>query len=123
VKILVVDDEQLVRWFLERALRKWGHSVVLASTANEASERMAQERFDMLITDLRMPEGSGDTLLKTVGDASDKPSHIVVCSAFVTADMSLEFQRRGILILKKPFKLGELEDILHLCSNSETPHS
>lgn len=112
MKILVVDDEQLVRWFLERALRKWGHDVVSVSNNNDALERMETDRFDALFIDLRMPDGSGSQLLEKTGELTNCPDKIVVCSAFITGEMAQDFSRRGILTLKKPFKLAELENTL-----------
>ncbi|MDH4231582.1 MAG: response regulator, partial [Nitrospirota bacterium] len=63
MKILVVDDEQLVRWFLDRALKKSGHEVTTASNVSDAFKKLEAEKFDMLFLDLRMPEGSGTDLL------------------------------------------------------------
>lgn len=117
MKVLVVDDEQLVRWFLERALRKWGHEVISVSSALEAMTQLEGGRFDVLFTDLRMPEGNGTVLLNKVKQCHSKDMRVVVCSAFITADMVQNFERDGILTLKKPFKLAELEGTLNQCSN------
>jgi len=115
MKVLVVDDEQLVRWFLERALKKWGYEVVSVSSPRDALSQMENNSFDILITDLRMPEGNGTELLEDVRQKTDRPQNIVVCSAFITAEMSKEFKKQGIHTLKKPFKLAELEKTLGLC--------
>lgn len=117
LRILVVDDEQLVRWFLERALKKWGHEVVTASNINEALKNMGHGGFDVLFTDLRMPEGNGAELLHTLSEIASKKPKVVVCSAFITADMAREFKDKGFLTLKKPFKLSELQDAIGKCIN------
>ena len=115
MKILVVDDEQLVRWFLERALKKWGHKVVTASNIHDAMKHIDDGGFDLMFTDLRMPEGNGAELLDTMSEiASNKPK-VVVCSAFITADMAKDFNKKGILTLKKPFKLAELQEAVKQC--------
>jgi two-component system nitrogen regulation response regulator GlnG len=116
MKVLVVDDEQLVRWFLERALKKWGYDVVSVSSPKDALSQMDKTSFDILITDLRMPEGNGTELLEDVRQMTNPPQNIVVCSAFITAEMSKEFKKQGVHTLKKPFKLAELEKTLDLCS-------
>jgi two-component system nitrogen regulation response regulator GlnG len=116
MKILVVDDEQLVRWFLERALKKWGHSVVSVSNPGDALSQITSRNFDVLFTDLRMPEANGTSLVKMVRDMPDKNPTIVVCSAFITAEMAQDFKKKGILMLKKPFKLAELEYTLDCCA-------
>jgi DNA-binding NtrC family response regulator len=114
MRILVVDDEQLVRWFLERALRKMGHEVNTAASGKEAIEILSGDRYDVLFTDLRMPEENGTHLIKWLGDFAKKPK-VVVCSAYITAEMAEEMHSRGICTLKKPFKLDELESILKSC--------
>lgn len=115
MEVLIVDDEQLVRWFLERALRKWGHNVCSASNVREAIEILEQKKIDILFTDLRMPEGNGADIIKKVSELTYNPK-IVVCSAFITQEMAEDFHAQGILTLKKPFKLAELEGVLSRCS-------
>jgi DNA-binding NtrC family response regulator len=117
MKILVVDDEHLVRWFLERALKKWGHEVVSVSNVYEAMSLLRNSDFDVLFTDLRMPEGNGAQLAKQVCDLPKKNLKVVICSAFITNDMVKDFKEQGILTLKKPFKLAELEKTLMLCTD------
>jgi len=114
MKILIVDDEQLVRWFLERALRKWGHDVISASGIKEALSLLEAKKFDVVFTDLRMPEGNGAYIIDKVCELTND-TKIVVCSAFITSEMAEDFKSRGVFILKKPFKLAELENILNLC--------
>ena len=115
MKVIVVDDEQLVRWFLERALKKWGHEVVSAASGQDALALLENSNCDVLFTDLRMPEGNGAQLIKQVAGMPDKCGRIVVCSAFITAEMAKDYESKGILSLKKPFKLGELEGVLKEC--------
>ena len=114
MKILVVDDEQLVRWFMERALRKSGHEVITASNIAEAYDKLSAEDIDLLFIDLRMPEGNGLEVIKKVVN-SPKRIKIVVCSAFVTAELEDEFKDKGIHVLKKPFKLDELNSTVKSC--------
>lgn len=119
MKVLIVDDEQLVRWFLERALSKWGHEVVSVSSPSEALAQLRSKEFDVLFTDLRMPEGNGTILVKELRDNPLNRIKIVVCSAFITTDLVNEFTSKGILMLKKPFKLAELEATLKLCAEDD----
>jgi len=111
MRMLVVDDEQLVRWFLDRALSKVGHEVVIASNVSEAFEKLDAGKFDMLFVDLRMPEGNGTELIEKVATLKFKPK-VVVCSAFISSELEEEFKNKGICILKKPFKLDELNSII-----------
>lgn len=115
MKVLVVDDEQLVRWFLERALKKWGHEVESVSNSADALKRIGGETFDVLFTDLRMPGGNGALLVKAVSEMPQRPKKIVVCSAYISQDMADNFKELGIITLKKPFKLAELEATIKSC--------
>ena len=114
MKVLVVDDEQLVRWFLDRALKKSGHEVVTLSNIAEAAERLKTDTIDLLFLDLRMPEGSGVELIRQLDLAAKRPK-IIVCSAFITLELEDEFKAKGICTLKKPFKLDELNETLKKC--------
>jgi|Deesub1362A_J573_1020465.scaffolds.fasta_scaffold01496_7 CheY-like chemotaxis protein len=113
--ILVVDDEQLVRWFLHRALTKWGHKVVAVSSAREALQALQKDNFDVVFTDLRMPEENGTTLLQKLGDLPKGAPKVVVCSAYITEEMAEGFRRQGMGVLKKPFRMRELQEVLSRC--------
>lgn len=113
MNILIVDDEQLVRWFLERALTRWGHNVLSVSSSKDAVSALAREDFDLMFTDLRMPEENGTTLITKVNNLPKKKMpQIVICSAYITTDLAESFRLEGIKVLRKPFRLEELEGIL-----------
>jgi len=114
MNVLVVDDEQLVRWFLDRALKKSGHDVVTASNIAEAAEKLRTGKIDLLFVDLRMSEGGGVELIRQLENAQQRPK-IIVCSAFITSELEDEFRAKGICTLKKPFKLDELNETLKQC--------
>ncbi len=116
MNILVVDDEQLVRWFLERALKRKGHKVNVVSSVSEALERIEKESFDLVITDLRMPEANGTILIEKLCEMSNQPK-IIVCSAYITPELDSEYNKRGITTLKKPFKLHELDSAIEKLNN------
>ena len=114
MNVLVVDDEQLVRWFLDRALKKSGHDVITASSIAEAAEKLRTGKIDLLFVDLRMPEGGGVELIRQLEIAQQRPK-IIVCSAYITSELEDEFRSKGIWTLRKPFKLDELNDTLKKC--------
>ena len=114
MKILVVDDEQLVRWFLDRAFRKSGHEVITASNISEAYGKLDREKVDILFLDLRMPDGNGRELIDKIAGLTLKPK-VIVCSAFITPEQEEEFRNKGICILKKPFTLDELNRVVQQC--------
>ena len=114
MKILVVDDEQLVRWFLDRALKKSGHEVITAPNISEAYDKLNKEKVDILFVDLRMPDGNGKELIDKTANLALKPK-VVVCSAFITSELEEEFKNKGICTLKKPFTLDELNKVVQQC--------
>ncbi len=111
MKILIVDDEQLVRWFMERALIKKGFEVKSASSVQSALEILEKEDFDIVFTDLKMPEENGAILVDKLREMPHRPA-IVVCSAYITSETDQQFRKMEVHTLKKPFKLKELEVIL-----------
>ena len=96
MKVLVVDDEQLVRWFLERALKRWGHEVTSVSNINEAVHIAEREEFDIVFTDLKMPEGDGSILVDKLCAMTNRPE-IVVCSAYITPDLDRDLDRKSVV--------------------------
>ena len=63
--MLIVDDEEPVRRFVERVLREAGYETVMAADGTEAVEAAhAQKGFDILVTDLMMPQMTGDELAR-----------------------------------------------------------
>ena len=63
LSILVADDEDSIRSLVQHLLGSQGHSVVVVSNAREAFEQMKQRQFDLVITDVLMPDGDGIDLI------------------------------------------------------------
>ncbi len=114
MKILVVDDEELVRWFLDRTFRKRGHEVITAENVEDATVKLSSEAIDVLLVDLRMPGGNGAELIGKADIRGEKPK-IIVCSAFVTATLEEELRQKGACILRKPVTLDELNEAVQIC--------
>jgi CheY-like chemotaxis protein len=67
VSVLVVDDEELVRKFVERVMREAGYQTATAADGPEALEVAARlETFDILVTDVMMPQMTGDELARQI---------------------------------------------------------
>jgi DNA-binding NtrC family response regulator len=105
--ILVVDDEQLIRWSLNERLSRDGYRVVEAATAAEALQRHA-EGVDLVLLDLKLPDGDGLTVLKRVKEA-DSDTLVILLTAYSTVDSAVEAMRHGAFhYANKPFNLDEL---------------
>jgi DNA-binding response OmpR family regulator len=112
--ILVVDDEPAIRRALERALKRWGHTVHLATTGEAGIEVLDTQPVDLVLMDLRMPGMSGQTLFHSI--AARWP-HLVERVIVMTGDLEAEdhfewLKHNRLPILMKPFELAQLEAML-----------
>ncbi len=108
MRVLVADDEPNVRFAVERALRRAGIDVALASTARQAIDLLREQSFDAVICDVKMPGGDGTALVEWLG--SHHPSvPVLIQSAFITEELERTYGRHpGILLLPKPVDLDVL---------------
>jgi len=106
--ILVIDDEELIRWSLEQVLASDGHRVALAADGAEALARMGEAVPDLCLLDLKLPDCDGLQLLPRLhGLAPDLP--VVVMTAYGSAEIEREARRIGAVdFLRKPVDPGEL---------------
>ena len=111
-KILVADDESLMRLFIAETLRRQGKEVVLAENGAIAIQRLQEESFDFVLTDVKMPLKSGLDVLKTA--KSLYPSCIVVLmTAHGTIESAIESMQLGAFnYLLKPFSPEALQGLL-----------
>lgn len=87
-RLLVVDDEESIREFLEIMLKKEGYDVTLAEDGLRAKELLAKKSFDMIISDLQMPGMTGIELLKYVKDSYPDITFMMI-TAFGTTETAL----------------------------------
>jgi two-component system, NtrC family, response regulator AtoC len=111
-KILIVDDELIVRNFLAETLRRKGIDVTTAENGNKALGLLKDTIFDMVITDMKMPDITGIDVLRKVKELS--PSTIVVViTAFGSIENAVEAMRLGAFnYLIKPFSPDTIEAII-----------
>jgi DNA-binding NtrC family response regulator len=114
-RLLVVDDEKLIRGSLQRALAGLGYEVDAADSSAAALTALARTRFDLVVLDLKLPDGTGLALLRRiVGEAPD--TKVVVITAHGTVETAVEAMKLGAYdFIKKPF---ELDEILTTASNA-----
>jgi two-component system, NtrC family, response regulator AtoC len=107
-KILVVDDEMIMRNFLVEALKRKGFETVGAENGEKALKLIQEFSFDMVITDMKMPGLSGMEVLKKIKETSPQIVVIVV-TAFGTIENAVEAMKAGAFhYLIKPFSLESL---------------
>jgi DNA-binding NtrC family response regulator len=108
-KILVADDEAILRDAIAEALRRAGHAVDAFDSGRPAMERFATESYDLVISDLKMPGMDGMAVLEEAKRlAADVP--VVIITAHGTVESAVGAMKKGAYdYIIKPFKLDELE--------------
>lgn len=107
-RILVVDDEESIREFLEIMLKKEGYEITLAEDGQKAKDLLTKKSFDMIISDLQMPHVTGIELLKHVKESYPDIVFMLI-TAFGTTETAVEAMKMGAYdYLTKPFKIDEV---------------
>ena len=111
-QILIVDDEASMREFLEIFLRKEGYSVQCVPSAEVAFQKLDTNEFDLVLTDLKMPKGSGIDVLECA-KSSWPNTQVIVMTAYSTLETAIEAMKKGAYdYISKPFKVDELKVII-----------
>jgi two-component system response regulator PilR (NtrC family) len=107
-RILVVDDEESIREFLEIMLKKEGYEVSTAEDGMVAKEMLTKKTFDMVISDMQMPNMTGIELLKFVKDTYSDVVFMMI-TAFGTTETAVDAMKMGAYdYVTKPFKIDEV---------------
>ncbi|MCB9073097.1 MAG: sigma-54-dependent Fis family transcriptional regulator [Bdellovibrionaceae bacterium] len=107
-RILVVDDEESIREFLNIMLKKEGYDVTCVEDGQKADEILKKKSFEMVISDLQMPHITGLELLKIVKENYPNTLFMLI-TAFGTTETAVEAMKMGAYdYITKPFKLDEV---------------
>ena len=88
-KIIVLEDDLIVRKSLEQQLRYRRYDVASASNIADAQELLSKDNFDLMIVDVKLPDGDGTEFLKSLQARPIKPL-VVMISGFGTVDLAVE---------------------------------
>ena len=112
--MLVVDDEPHILHYMRATLEAWGHRVDVATDGEEAVARARDGAYDLIITDVRMPNLGGRELYERLSrEAPAAAARVVFSTGDTVRDDTLAFlERAGRPVLHKPFKLAELRQVL-----------
>ncbi len=107
-RILVLDDEVAICEICARSLSRYGYEVVTVTSPHRALEMLCQERFDLLLLDVRMPEMDGLEVMRRVRQFSPDIA-IVVMTGYASLEAAIEAVKQGAAdFLQKPFQLEPL---------------
>ncbi len=112
MKILVVDDEKNIREIVSMIFEKDGHEVLKASNSKEAIKYLDREIFDVIISDIKLPDINGIELLKIIKDKSgDIP--VILITAYASTSSAIEALKNGAEdYIIKPFDIDELRIVV-----------
>ncbi|MFQ5834980.1 MAG: sigma-54-dependent transcriptional regulator [bacterium] len=111
-KILVVDDEVKMRRVLQMILQKEGYEIVTTRDGREALQKVEEESFDLVLTDMKMPGLSGLDLLKRIRE-SDEEIPVIMITAYGTVETAVKAMKEGAHdYLLKPFEKDEMKIIV-----------
>ena len=107
-KILVVDDEELIRWSLEQGLTTEGYEVLTAANGEDALEMTREEMPDLIFLDLQLPGIGGMEVLQKVKEIN-KDITVIIITALGVVEMVVKAMKLGAYnYINKPFNLDEL---------------
>lgn len=107
-KIIVLEDDLIVRKNLEQQLRNRCYDVAAATTIAEAQDFLNRDNFDLIFLDVRLPDGDGTDLLKAIQQRPQKPL-CVVTTGFGSVEAAVECMKNGAFdYLIKPFSAEQI---------------
>ncbi|MEJ7925895.1 response regulator [Sphingobium sp. AN641] len=107
VRILLAEDDESMRAYLARALERSGYEVISVSTGTDAVPLIASDRFDLLLTDIVMPEMDGIELAQHAATAAPD-MRIMFITGFAAVTLKAGKAVPQAKILSKPFHLRDL---------------
>lgn len=121
--ILIVDDEQSMRDFLTILLQKEGYQVETRADGAAAIRCLEENRFDLVISDIRMPGIGGLDLLHSIKEKY--PSlPVILITAFVSPDDAISAMKDGAFdYISKPFNVAEIKNVIRSATARKTPET
>lgn len=121
MRILVVEDEEMVRGLLRTALEDIGYNVVEARHGLEGLAVYRQTAVDLIITDLEMPEMDGTAMIKTL---RGEQAHVPIIAVSGLPEKFSGIQEFGVqYTFQKPFSVQDLLKVVQVLLKGQTPAS
>lgn len=111
-KILVIDDEKLLRWSLEQNLSKEGYSVISAEKGAEGLELFSAEQPDIVLLDIHLPDISGLNVLESI-KKENRNALVIMITAFGDVQTAVKTIKTGAYdFVEKPFNMDKLKILI-----------
>ncbi len=111
-KIIILDDEMIIRRSLEEHLRRRRYYVASVSTIAKAKALLAQDNFDLIFVDVKLPDGDGTELLAHLAPMPNRPL-VVIITGFGTIESAVKCMRDGAFeYLMKPFSIDLIDVVV-----------
>src|SRR6056297_3415700 len=119
MRIMVVDDEMIVRESFYHWFNKYGHETETAASGDEALEKLENRQFDLLFVDIKMPGMDGLELLDRV-KAAYPETFVVIITAYGSIDSAVKAMKSGASdYLLKPFKPAHIDLVMEKISQQK----
>lgn len=101
--ILFIEDETYLRKIFKKILEKEGHSTDVASTGQEAITKVRKKRYDLIITDLRLPGMSGQEVIRRIEEINPGIKIIIISGYQLDAELEAKIKQGAYSFFGKPF--------------------
>jgi CheY-like chemotaxis protein len=112
-RILIVDDEEIMRNFLLDVFEEEGYSLDSATDGEEALEKISKNRYQLIITDIRMPRMDGTQVLKKAKELNPEVN-VIIITGYASPQAKKECQRLGAAYyIAKPFQVNQIRALVN----------
>jgi DNA-binding response OmpR family regulator len=110
--VLIVEDDPTGGEWMQALIARWQHRSEWVETGQAAVDRLSRKQFDLILLDIFLPDGQGDTFIPRIKTLCPR-GHIVAMTGFSTREMETRIRKQGIAYyLIKPLDLKHLESIV-----------
>jgi two-component system response regulator HydG len=115
-RTLIIDDEESIRDGCQQILARMGHDVTSTGDAEHGLKLAANNRYDLILLDVRLPKIEGLEILRILRKEQNIPARIVIITGYGTIPLAVEAMRLGATnFLTKPFSAAELRSVVQEC--------
>jgi len=111
-KVLVVDDDHLICWALEKEFAGSGHTTQVVQNGANALTELRRQAYDLVFLDIHLPDGNGMTLLGEIEKIAPDATVVIMSGDASETNREIAFAGGALQFLEKPFDLSEIHSIL-----------